>query len=135
MSAVVDTNNNAIVALGAHDTTYLIDFAQAKIPLGNSSKLDRDVIVEEIIDRVQKYEKDNFVKFIGAGMPTTLQAMSPSLCSKLWLELDIVPIVMQPDGTVKENNFWQVKRVDEQADSMGRKCIMYEPLPADLDCY
>lgn len=124
MSAVIDENNTAVVALGAHDTTYLIDFAEAKIALGDSSKSDRDIIADEIIERVQKYEKDNFVKFIGAGMPTTLQEMSPSLCSKLWLELDIVPIVMQPDGTVSGNNFWQVKRVDEQADSMGRKCIM-----------
>lgn len=124
MSAVVDDDNNAVVALGAHDTTYLIDFAQEKIPLGDSNKLDRDIIAEEIIDRIHKYEEDNFVKFIGAGLPTTLQEMSPSLCSKLWLELDIVPIVMQPEGTVKGNSFWAEKKVDEQADSMGRKCIM-----------
>lgn len=51
--------------------------------------------------------------------------MSPSLCSRLWLELDIIPIVMRPDDDLnKRNNFWDVKRVDEQADSMARKCIL-----------
>jgi alpha,alpha-trehalose phosphorylase (configuration-retaining) len=57
-------------------------------------------------------------------MPTTLKYMAPSLCSRLWLELDIVPIVLRPDDDHKgEKTFFDVKRVDEQADSMARKCI------------
>ena len=83
-----------------------------------------DLIAEHIITEVQYYEQDNFVKFIGAGLPTTLKYMSPTLCSRLWLELDIVPVVLRPDEEQKEKSFWDVKRVDEQADSMARKCIL-----------
>jgi hypothetical protein len=32
--------------------------------------------------------------------------------------------VLRPDHEAKEKNFWDVKRVDEQADSMARKCIL-----------
>lgn len=124
MSAVVE-DNVATIAVGAHDTTYLIDFAEAKIPLGDAKKGDKDVIAEEVITKIQKYEEDNFFKFIGAGLPETLRDISPSLCSRLWLELDIIPIVMRPEGSVKDNCFWESKKVDEQADSMGRKCIMH----------
>lgn len=85
---------------------------------------DKDIIAEHIIREVEYYEQDNFVKFIGAGLPTTLKYMAPTLCSRLWLELDIIPVVLRPDEESKEKNFWDVKRVDEQADSMVRKCIL-----------
>ena len=85
---------------------------------------DKDLIAEYIIQEIQYYEQDNFVKFIGCGLPTTLKYMSPSLCSRLWLELDIIPVVLRPDEEAKEKSFWDVKRVDEQADSMVRKCIL-----------
>jgi alpha,alpha-trehalose phosphorylase (configuration-retaining) len=49
----------------------------------------------------------------------------------LWLDLDIVPIVVlaerEDEGEENrkgEKHFWNVKRVDEQADSMVRKCVM-----------
>jgi hypothetical protein len=49
----------------------------------------------------------------------------------LWLDLDIVPIVVlderedeDEDGRKREKDFWDLKRVDEQADSMVRKCVM-----------
>jgi len=50
--------------------------------------------------------------------------MSPNLCSRLWLELDIVPISIAMEVEGEEQGFWGVKWVDEQADSMARKCIM-----------
>lgn len=121
---MIENNDTAIVALSCHDSVYLIDFAVKKIPLEGGMPLDHDVIAESIIKDVQKYEQENFYKFIGAGMPTTLEELSPSLCSRLWLELDIVPIVMQPDGELRGSKF-DIKSVDEQADSMARKCIMY----------
>lgn len=55
--------------------------------------------------------------------------MSPQLCSRLWSELDIVPISMEPapeghEAGPEDKVFWSIKCVDEQADSMARKCIM-----------
>jgi hypothetical protein len=124
ISAVFADDHTAVVALAIHDTVYLVDFSVKHIMLDDALRMGQDVIAEYVIDTIQDYEHRNFSKFIGAGLPTTLKYMSPSLCSRLWLELDIVPIVMRPDDEHKEKSFWDVKRVDEQADSMARKCIM-----------
>lgn len=114
------------MAIAIHDTTYLIDFSVKHIVLDDAMKMGADMIADYVISEVEKYEHENFSKFIGAGLPTTVKYMSPTLCSRLWLELDIVPIVMRPDDeSNKGASFWDVKRVDEQADSMARKCIMY----------
>lgn len=87
--------------------------------------MGQDPIADYIIEAVESYEHSTFSKFIGAGLPHSLMLVSPSLCSRLWLELDIVPLVMHPqDQYSKGKCFWDVKRVDEQADSMARKCIM-----------
>ena len=112
------------MSLAVHDTTYLIDFNVNHITLDDALRMGEDVIADYVIKAAAQYERDNFAKFIGAGLPTTLKYMSPTLCSRLWLDLDIVPVVMRPDDETKEKNFWDVKRVDEQADSMARKCIM-----------
>jgi hypothetical protein len=68
-------------------------------------------------------------KFIGAGLPHDLAKRTPKLCSRLWLDLDIIPISLLPDidgdNNPRQDNFWIVKDVEEQADSMARKCIMY----------
>ncbi|OAA58465.1 trehalose synthase [Niveomyces insectorum RCEF 264] len=124
ISAVFADDHTAVVALAIHDTVYLVDFSVKHIVLDDAMRGGEDLIADYIIDEIEKYEHENFSKFIGAGLPTTLKYMSPSLCSRLWLELDIIPIVLRPDEEHKEASFWDVKRVDEQADSMARKCIL-----------
>ncbi|TLD28811.1 hypothetical protein PspLS_04143 [Pyricularia sp. CBS 133598] len=125
ISAVFADDHTAVVALAIHDTTYLIDFSVKHIVLDDAFKMGEDVISDFVIASVKEYERENFAKFIGAGLPMTLKYMSPTLCSRLWLETDIVPIVIRPDDDHKEKTFWDAKRVDEQADSMARKCIMH----------
>ena len=82
-----------------------------------------------MLDQLEKYEHKNIAKFIGAGFPTELLKKSPRLCSRLWLDLDVVPVSIVPElegfeTSSKDKNFWSAKCVDEQADSMARKCIM-----------
>lgn len=121
-----DGNKTATVALAIHDTIYLVDFSEMRISFNeNGLRARQDLIADRVVSGVRRYEQDNCVKFLGAGLPTTLMEASPSLCSRLWLELDIVPIVLHPNGGGQRNGFWNMKRVDEQADSMARKCIMY----------
>ena len=48
--------------------------------------------------------------------------LSPVLPSRIWAELDIVPMVFRVGMTFAPDRYDQ--RVDEQADSMARKCIM-----------
>lgn len=124
ISAVFADDHTAVVALAIHDTVYLVDFSVRRIELDAAIRTGDDLIAEHILDDIRKYEHDNFAKFIGAGLPATLKYMSLSLCSRLWLDLDIIPIVIRPDDEGKEKNFWDAKRVDEQADSMARKCIL-----------
>ncbi len=124
VSAVFSNDHTVVVAIAIHDTIYLVDFSVKHIELDDTLKAGQDLIGDYVISQVQNYERENFAKFIGAGLPTTVKYMSPMLCSRLWLELDIVPIVMRPDDEHKEVSFWDAKRVDEQADSMARKCIM-----------
>ncbi|KAL8303277.1 hypothetical protein RB600_006949 [Gaeumannomyces tritici] len=125
ISAVFADDHTAVVAMAIHDTTYLIDFSIKHLVLDDALKMGEDVIADYVITATKEYERENFAKFIGAGLPTTLKYMSPTLCSRLWLELDVVPIAIRPDNEHKEITFWDVKRVDEQADSMARKCIMH----------
>ncbi|KAF0645386.1 hypothetical protein FPSE5266_09908 [Fusarium pseudograminearum] len=124
ISAVFADDHTAVIALAIHDTVYLNDFSIKHVSLDEEMRQGQDLIADHIINEVETYEHVNFVKFIGAGLPVTLKYMSPSLCSRLWLDLDIVPVVLRPDHEAKEKNFWDVKRVDEQADSMARKCIL-----------
>lgn len=118
-------DHTAVVALAIHDSVYLVDFSVKHLELDDQGDEDGDRIADYVIEAIESYEHENFSKFIGAGLPTTLKYMSPTLCSRLWLELDIIPIVMRPDEEHKEASFWDVKRVDEQADSMARKCILH----------
>lgn len=88
-----------------------------------------DKIADYVIKELDVYEQKNLSKFIGAGLPYDLLQTAPTLCSRLWLELDTVPITIMPeldayDAGGKEYNYWEVKCIDEQADSMARKCIM-----------
>lgn len=117
-------DQTAIVSLAINDSIYLLDFSVKHIVLDDVLRVDQDLIADYVLEEVEKYEQENFAKFVGAGLPTTLRYMSPSLCSRLWLDLDIIPIVLRPDGEEREKSFWDVKRVDEQADSMARKCVM-----------
>ncbi|KAG7404188.1 Trehalose phosphorylase [Fusarium oxysporum f. sp. rapae] len=106
-----------ISATFSNDQTELIALA-----------INDDYVVKEVED----YEHENFAKFIGAELPTKLGRISKTLCSRLWLDLDIVPIVVLAEREDKgeedrkgKKNFCNVKRVDEQADSMVRKCVMH----------
>lgn len=99
------------------------------ISLSDSAK-DSDPVADYVIKTLETYEHANLCKFIGAGVPTELVKRAPKLCSRLWLGLDIIPITILPEVEGEgKNGFWVKKNVDEQADSMARKCIMYVKSP------
>ncbi|KAL7624688.1 hypothetical protein AAE478_006258 [Parahypoxylon ruwenzoriense] len=124
VSAVVcdDDENCVLLSIATHDHTYLIDYSVERLNLKDPAQKGRDVIADHVIAQVQKYEQDNLVKFVGAGIPVNLCELSPTLNSRLWLEIDIVPVDFDVDGS--ETSFWDSKDVDEQADSMARKCVI-----------
>ncbi|GAW22151.1 hypothetical protein ANO14919_116860 [Xylariales sp. No.14919] len=110
------------VSLAFHDHTYLVDFTIEQLPHPGASGQD-DAIVEFVIAAARQYEHENNVKFVGAAMPRRLvEERSPTLCSRLWLDLDVVPIPISRSD--EKDHFWMARDVDEQADSMARKCVM-----------
>jgi alpha,alpha-trehalose phosphorylase (configuration-retaining) len=108
---------------------YLQDFSVKTLELDGSEDKRHDMVTDYIIDELSSYERKIFCKFIGAGLPFALSKTAHKLCSRLWAELDIVPIALRRDqgrygpGGQSGSN-WDIKSVDEQADSMARKCIM-----------
>jgi hypothetical protein len=112
------------VAIAIRDSVYLIDFSVKHISLDGASTAGSDVITEYVMATLEEYEHTTMSKFVGAGIPRNLDHLSKTLCSRLWLHLDIVPMVLNPEQEHTGESFWDVKRLDEQADSMARKCIM-----------
>lgn len=116
------------VAIAIHDSIYLHDYSIHHLNLDDVTD-DKDPIATFVVNSLREYEHIHLCKFIGGGVPFDLERISPSLCSKLWFELDLVPISLRPDeeaamrGT-EDFTFWHARGVDEQADSMARKCIM-----------
>jgi len=162
-AAIVD--KKAVIALAAHDATYLIYFTLQHISLDGKTTSGEisivagkggdenpgasgrdatkegkgtdagppppgDIIADWIVSSVQSYERSHHVKFIGAGVPDRVaDELSPTLCSRLWLETDVVPIVQTVNHERSragggDRCSWDAKPLDEQADSMARRCVM-----------
>lgn len=93
---------------------------------------DTDPIADFVIKSLRIYEQKSLCKYIGGGLPVDLERVSPTLCSRLWSELDLVPLALWPDQDdsqkdMEDFTFWKDRGVDEQADSMARKSITYVP--------
>ncbi|KAM3449343.1 hypothetical protein MY3296_007039 [Beauveria thailandica] len=109
-------SSQAEVAIAIRDTVYLVDVVYPTIPDGSP-----DEIQDAIIEHLRAYEHGNAAKFVGAGVQESLIHHLPSLCSRLWHELDVIPIAI-PN---RDGDGGYEKRIDERADSMARKCITY----------
>ncbi|KAI0099141.1 glycosyltransferase family 4 protein [Nemania sp. FL0031] len=121
--AYVVAQEDIIVSMAFHDHTYLVDFTIEHLPLEEAGPQKKNHIAEFVIDAARQYEHENNVKFIGAAMPKRLAERSSRLCSRLWLDLDVVPLVIS--YRMDKESFWSSRNVDEQADSMARKCGEY----------
>ncbi|KAI0290439.1 trehalose synthase [Multifurca ochricompacta] len=65
------------IAISVHDSVYNTDFSSTILPY----------------DAAQSEYREHLCKFLGAGVTLSLLREAPNLCTRLWLELDIVPIV------------------------------------------
>ena len=69
---------------------------------------------------------------MGVAMPSFLADRFPRLCPRLWLELDIIPVVLPEEKKFNDlytlpdtSHGWNSRNLDEQSESMGRKCIRF----------
>ncbi|KAG7092384.1 hypothetical protein E1B28_008741 [Marasmius oreades] len=90
------TNNGTSfeIALSIHDSVYSTDFSFVSIALtpGNSEKTGK-AIEQKVLETLRKFSQEHLCKFLGAGITLSLLRESPNLTTRLWLDMDIVPIV------------------------------------------
>jgi alpha,alpha-trehalose phosphorylase (configuration-retaining) len=126
LAATENEHGQVEIGFASNDGTYGVDFAVQVIEQddGCSAQKDRpSLLADHFISSILEYQQTHFYKFAGAGITEQLRNMSPELPSRLWSELDIVPMVFghglkilgNPPGT---------RTIDEDADSMARKCLM-----------
>jgi hypothetical protein len=85
------------------------------------------VLADYFVEKIRQYQQDHLYKFVGAGLAKKVVQMSPQLPARLWWELDIVPLVFETGLEApfpKTSRHRPVVTVDEEADSMARKCLM-----------
>jgi hypothetical protein len=146
--AVTDGLSSSIdVAFVIHDGTYSIDFATTTIG-GDSSSSSEDsaatsetnsgtatpataeeraeYFAEDIINKIKHYRDEHYYKFVGAGLTTKAVQICPQLPARLWLELDIVPLVLEPSSGRHNTGTPDTPKymlVDEEADAVVRKAL------------
>ncbi|KAI9775361.1 MAG: hypothetical protein M1839_001277 [Geoglossum umbratile] len=132
ISAKHESTESISVSVAVHDSVYSIDYSVhiLKIPESSSAHYVSDLIAEYVLMALQKYEREHLCKFLCAGLPADLLEWSPRLCSRLWAEMDVIPIVLHVRGRLVDEGelkhlHWTSKTVDEQADSMARRSIMF----------
>ncbi|EIM90300.1 trehalose synthase [Stereum hirsutum FP-91666 SS1] len=88
--AVVNNNKNYEIAISIHDSVYNTDFSDTLLDYNPNDPPD---VEEHVIQTLRNFSHEHLSKFLGAGVTLSLLREAPNLCTRLWLELDIVPIV------------------------------------------
>lgn len=68
--APIPGENSFEISISIHDSVYNTDFASWKVP--NQSGGDGSAIETHIIEMIQKFSREHFCKFLGAGVTLSL---------------------------------------------------------------
>lgn len=120
----------AVVAIAIRDTTYLVDFYEHHFDARPEVKLTGREIIDFIISRLREYSEEHLERFTGLGMPEEIADRCPQLCSRLWHELDIVPIAFAEGVPLfatspKDQTKWNARCIDELTEAMSRRCVRF----------
>ncbi|KAI0073416.1 trehalose synthase [Panus rudis PR-1116 ss-1] len=92
--AVINNQTEFEVAISIHDSVYNTDFASSTVKYDpNNPESQASIIEEHVLRALRTFANEHLCKFLGAGVTLSLLREAPNLCTRLWLELDIVPIV------------------------------------------
>lgn len=109
----------------AHAGTYSMDFAWHTIHIKEDAAKE---LSNYVIARIREYEREHSYKFLGGGTSIETWEICPYLPTRMWAELDIVTMVFKHEiESHSIMNDYQIG-VDEEADSMARKCVMWVDL-------
>jgi glycosyltransferase involved in cell wall biosynthesis len=90
----VDNNTRYEIAISIHDSVYTTDFSSLVIPYSAGNPEHNGAEIEQhVLNAIRKFSELHLCKFLGAGITLALLKEAPNMCTRLWLELDIVPIV------------------------------------------
>jgi len=116
------SNGGLEVGFCTHDGTYSTDFAVHTLSISNDTATE---LSNYIVSRIQKFQEDHLYKFLGAGISEETLEIAPGLSCRIWKDLDIIPLVFDPDTDAPEKRETSIHyEIDEIADSMARRCIM-----------
>ncbi|KAF2004518.1 glycosyltransferase family 4 protein [Amniculicola lignicola CBS 123094] len=118
-----DADGRLAVGIASHDGTYSVDFAVHSV----EPKEDRSTTLADfLINRISRYRNEHHYRFVGAGVTEKVVKISPNLPSRLWLELDIIPLIFEDISELpyRQDDVPATALVDEIADSAARKCLM-----------
>ncbi|KAI9830451.1 MAG: hypothetical protein M1819_005703 [Sarea resinae] len=131
IAAAVKSGKSIEVGISINDDTYSIDFSLARLDTkGVSTRAAISSLVSNyVITELTKFQNEHMCKFLGAGVTEqVVEELSPELCPKLWQKLDIVPMAFAVGAEYTHKASFMKPHsndVDEQADSMARKCVMF----------
>ncbi|CAB4400235.1 unnamed protein product [Rhizophagus irregularis] len=119
-------NDKVEYAICTHDGCYAIDFEISTVDISNIPKIEDRVekVIQVVLENISLYSRAQNYKIHAIGLGAHLKNgqdmksllfTSPSLSSRLWLELDALPFVIKTKG----------KTVDERASSAVRKTVVW----------
>ncbi|KIM49416.1 glycosyltransferase family 4 protein [Hebeloma cylindrosporum] len=92
--AVINNNTQYEIAVSIHDSVYSTDFASMVIAYNpNNPDKNGKEIEQYVLQTLRKFSIGHLCKFLGAGVTLSLLKESPNICTRLWLDMDIVPYV------------------------------------------
>ncbi|KAJ5267072.1 hypothetical protein N7478_009880 [Penicillium angulare] len=130
ISAFFSSQRVSTIAIAFRNTTYLLDFFE-KTYDSNEHGLDGDTATDCILKELRVYGERHLEKIVGVALSVLVVEQCPKLCSRLWAELDILPLVLPQSNLTdrytsrnpKGDREGDPKAIDEQAESMSRKCV------------
>jgi len=120
-----ESDHSIQLGIAIHDGTYSMDFAVHRISLPDGADEDERAacIENHVLSELSEYRTQHLCKLLGVGVSVELDQAGPRLCSRLWSELDIVPVVFESTPLMFKDKGRNLADVDELADTLARKCI------------
>lgn len=132
LSALTGGHGSRVV-IAVSNSVYPIDCLELEFT-HDPYEVPSSAICDGIVTELERYSRTYLEKIVGVALPRELHEVFPSLCSRLWMEIDCIPLVIgrnerprRPGDHCSLSTYlgWNNKALDERAESMVRKCIRY----------
>jgi len=98
---ILDDGVTLEAGISIHDGSYTIDNLTDKIKFTQHPSKAPGVFENFVIKSLMQFSTDHLLKFVACGLTEYIAEFAPNLANRLWLELDIVPMIF-PVRTVNK---------------------------------